>query len=341
MFQAMFCDEKCQEKAWQQFHNVECPAMRSIENLNSRTFVPAQLAIRTVALMGIDNCLSYHNNASRTPVNNNDNEAMRTRGFTSGKLISSEFGSVYHQFGDAQYLYNFIIGRILFASCILKALKLDEHPNAIEIGGLLLKLMRGHAMNAHGTYERYMEPGSNTFSDVNVANGLYPTLGMINHSCDQNVIRHYHGQIAVLRAIGYIQKGKEILDTYGPHFLCDTKEDRKLHLRTHYFFDCDCVPCKENWPNQSRLPWTCPSLGIAINDQQISDACKKINTAVVEYVTDKKFSMADAPNLIKYIKLLDKYDRRLCQEYFLIQQMIKVSFINRGLLYVCKELGVV
>ena len=77
------------------------------------------------------------------------------------------------------------------------------------------------------------------------------------------------------QAIKNIPKGEEICENYGPIFFHSDREDRQVkriymrisiiyliaflliiqtfspiqqRLKKQYWFDCQCIPCKENWP---------------------------------------------------------------------------------------------
>ncbi|KAF4524143.1 hypothetical protein B566_EDAN012148 [Ephemera danica] len=335
---AMFCSPACIEEAWHKFHKIECPAMKCIEDLKLNTFVFAHLAVRTIAQCGIENCLAYHLNQCKKTIDKDDHEAMRTRGFSiSGKLISSNLEAVYHQFDEAQYLYNFLFARILLATCILKALNLESHPKAMQIGGLLLKLMRCHRMNAHEIYERFKGPDADNLCDLPIANGMYPTLGAFNHACDPNVVRHFQGKTVVLRALTRISAGEELLDTYGPHCLVERREKRRQHLNVNYFFECNCIPCSQNWPTLIQLPWKFPIAKMGNVEKQLSNAHRKVASAITEYMQKKTVSTSDVPNLVNYLELLQKHKRKLCQEYYTVQEMVKVSFVSLANTYTCND----
>lgn len=51
----------------------------------------------------------------------------------------------------------------------------------------------------------------------------------------------------MVRALRFISKGCEILDCYGPHFLSESKLNRREFLWKKYRFLCGCDACKQNW----------------------------------------------------------------------------------------------
>lgn len=53
--------------------------------------------------------------------------------------------------------------------------------------------------------------------------------------------------MVVVTALRPIEKGAEILDCYGPHFLKDERTTRRDQLQKKYYFHCDCVACTLDW----------------------------------------------------------------------------------------------
>lgn len=78
--------------------------------------------------------------------------------------------------------------------------------------------------------------------------GLYPTMGLINHSCDPVLDISFNGSTAIYRAYSNVKPGGQITVDYGPIFYLQKKEERQAQLRSNYYFDCQCSPCRFNWP---------------------------------------------------------------------------------------------
>ncbi|XP_043860494.1 histone-lysine N-methyltransferase SMYD3 isoform X1 [Dromiciops gliroides] len=72
--------------------------------------------------------------------------------------------------------------------------------------------------------------------------GLYPSMSLLNHSCDPNCAIVFEGPRLFLRAVRNIQLGEELticyLDVLAP------SAERQKQLREQYCFDCDCPLCK-------------------------------------------------------------------------------------------------
>ncbi|KAI1213976.1 uncharacterized protein F4807DRAFT_207617 [Annulohypoxylon truncatum] len=76
--------------------------------------------------------------------------------------------------------------------------------------------------------------------------GMYvnPALAMVNHSCIPNAYVSFTGRKAILHAYQDIKKGEEITISYTEHDC--SRPQRQHHLKTHYYFDCECLRCKED-----------------------------------------------------------------------------------------------
>jgi len=81
-------------------------------------------------------------------------------------------------------------------------------------------------------------------STVSLGWGVYIEASLFNHSCQPNVClfrKHVTPEFYFV-ALHDIPKGCEINVTYLGY---GELEARQTHLKEHYFFDCDCIRCKE------------------------------------------------------------------------------------------------
>eukprot|EP00079_Xenopus_tropicalis_P016177 XP_004914683.1 PREDICTED: histone-lysine N-methyltransferase SMYD3 isoform X1 [Xenopus tropicalis] len=75
--------------------------------------------------------------------------------------------------------------------------------------------------------------------DVGV--GLYPSMSLLNHSCDPNCVIVFEGTCLLLRTVKEIPKGEELTISY-----IDVKmptQGRRDQLQRQYCFLCDCQRC--------------------------------------------------------------------------------------------------
>ncbi len=96
---------------------------------------------------------------------------------------------------------------------------------------------------------------------------IYPSLALLNHSCDPNIVKFYRGSHVVGIAIRNICKGEEICENYYPCYTLVPREQRQAWLKKHYCFECLCLACVkkydllESLEKQSMInfPWRCQS----------------------------------------------------------------------------------
>lgn len=90
----------------------------------------------------------------------------------------------------------------------------------------------------------------------------------------------------MVRALRFISKGGELLDCYGPHFLSESKLNRREFLWKKYRFLCGCDACKQNWklPLSEVTSYKCAacseSMDLSITNVTVTDhrcvKCEKI-----------------------------------------------------------------
>ena len=115
--------------------------------------------------------------------------------------------------------------------------------------------------NAYGTVESD-SPSTGFRMKEAVYSGLalYPTMGLINHSCDPVLDISFSGSTAIYRAYTNVKEGSQITVDYGPIYYLQKKEERRAHLQNNYYFHCQCAPCKFNWPMWDQIESKVPEI---------------------------------------------------------------------------------
>ena len=62
------------------------------------------------------------------------------------------------------------------------------------------------------------------------------------------IFRNYDGTTCIIRSACTIRKGEEITDNYGLFFQIKNEDQRQEVLSKQYFFQCQCIACKQQWP---------------------------------------------------------------------------------------------
>merc|ERR1712004_539788 len=78
--------------------------------------------------------------------------------------------------------------------------------------------------------------------------GLYPSLCLVNASCDQNISHYNDGTEVVAVAARDIKEGEEVCDNYFPSSLVMSRGERRAWLNDHYWYHCQCCACTADTP---------------------------------------------------------------------------------------------
>ena len=97
------------------------------------------------------------------------------------------------------------------------------------------------------------------------ASGVYPLFSLLSHSCDPNIYRFndiVNGKVVVM-ANRPLEKGETLCSSYRKNFMDNPLSDRQSYLYERYFFRCQCLACKYDWPTlnemvHGKLKFCCP-----------------------------------------------------------------------------------
>lgn len=236
----LFCSRACRDKAWQKYHWAECSFGELLKP--SMCAKIGHLAARLLMCQDIESVLSY---VKSTAAGNIQPEQCV---FTDeGVYNCSSYDSVYHlvtgtKLRNSQDLLEFtvlacVLVKIMIASGFLK--QIAESAADLElIGGVVLHHLQLTQCNALRIIELTRPTKFDEPKPEPVGIGLYPTVSLINHSCDPNADLTFYGDSVVVRAIRNIAEGEEICISYGPLFYEVKQRARHSQLKGVYFFNC-------------------------------------------------------------------------------------------------------
>ncbi|XP_018407258.1 PREDICTED: SET and MYND domain-containing protein 4-like [Cyphomyrmex costatus] len=268
-----FCTEVCRKEAWETYHQYECSVFNyffknSLNNkrqqtsyllLAYRTTVIEALSLRnrteTTYVLNPD-FLRYHANGN---AKDKDNDISKECADLRSKRTYSplDYRTVFQlktHCPDVEPRVNLIrtVEAIFLTKCLISVLnKLDvicTTDTFILLAVAMLHHLQAINCNAYEIIENVHDEATRIWEPRNIGAAIYSTVSLVNHSCYPNVVRHsYPNGIVVVRALRFIGKGCEILDCYGPHFLSESKLNRREFLWKKYRFLCGCDACKQNW----------------------------------------------------------------------------------------------
>ncbi|XP_025793592.1 SET and MYND domain-containing protein 4 isoform X3 [Panicum hallii] len=80
---------------------------------------------------------------------------------------------------------------------------------------------------------------------VRVAQAIYVSGSLFNHSCRPNVHAYFLSRTLVLRSTEFIKSGSPVELSYGPQAGEMHLPDRQKSLQENYYFSCQCSSCSE------------------------------------------------------------------------------------------------
>ncbi|KAL0119550.1 hypothetical protein PUN28_007773 [Cardiocondyla obscurior] len=253
-----YCSRRCRD-ADAQVHSRECKLLPAL--WHSKTSITCFLALRAI---------------TRRPFEETMKLKERLRDFKSMPKISAE--NPYRGDDYSTTFYNLvthedkrlpedIFHRAYMAAWLFRLLRIGEYlsenvktidsadsklsDEELFIAGLLLHNLQLLQFNSHEISELIRPKGEKTLAKAKsmfIGGGVYPTVAMLNHSCNPGVIRYFIGTTMIVRAIRTIGAGEEISENYGPIFTTMPESERKRKLRVQYWFDCNCEACSGHWP---------------------------------------------------------------------------------------------
>ncbi|XP_049295485.1 SET and MYND domain-containing protein 4 [Anopheles funestus] len=258
---AMYCTAECMDKAYKQYHRVECPIIRNMWRIFTKLPV---LSLRVV----ITAIYSFDYNLQAMEEHLGELDKKKVNAFTMDwtKATSRDVYDTVHVLetnANARDSKDRML-RVFFTTIISKLLM--EHTDLgiicgldFDLSGLLGNLILRHlqtsAVNMHSLHYMEYQPDQQLYELENHASACFPLLSMLNHSCAPNVTRVtlLDGRCAVI-VNRPIPKGGQLYDNYGMHHSMMGRKERRYALAKQYRFNCQCEACINDYPLYHGLP---------------------------------------------------------------------------------------
>ena len=120
----------------------------------------------------------------------------------------------------------------------------------------------------HGNgFESIRKGVKQTATEFNMyAEGCYPLISLMSHSCDSNVhrISDTVNGTQIIIATRALKPGEQVTISFGKTFGNDPYQVRQEDLHQIYGFKCECIACRNKWPMSIQLDpknpiFSCPS----------------------------------------------------------------------------------
>ncbi|XP_053158232.1 histone-lysine N-methyltransferase SMYD3 isoform X2 [Hemicordylus capensis] len=199
---ARYCDVRCQKEAWQD-HKRECKCIKSTEP----NFPPD--SVRLVGRIIF--------------------KLLRQSTCPSEELYSlSDLHSNVEGLSEEMREGLGYLARTLELYLKVEIHDASQLPSGLDVFQIFAKVTCNCFSISNGEMQ-----------DVGV--GLYPSMSLLNNSCDPNCAIVFEGPQLQLRTIQEIQMGEELTISYIETMM--PSMDRQQHLQRQYCFVCDCPMC--------------------------------------------------------------------------------------------------
>ncbi|XP_022915488.1 SET and MYND domain-containing protein 4-like [Onthophagus taurus] len=280
----IFCSNSCKEKA--NYHQIECNILPTI--YTSGASVNCLLSLRIITQQGLaflwENRKCFGKKHEDGSIYKSNDYARLYQLCTHTEIRPK--GEFLHYTFMAIFLLRLLKKTSFFPFETQEEVLKDEEA---YIGSLLLRHLQLLQFNAHEISEMRNTDGKCdvSYRNSHVGGGIYPTLALFNHSCEPSIIRYNKGTKMIARTVKYIKAGDAIFENYGPIYCTHKYVDRQRKMKERYYFDCQCVPCVENWPlyeqmDEQSLRLKCQTcehcLIVGVDQDNPFVVCKKCKT---------------------------------------------------------------
>ncbi|XP_051162262.1 SET and MYND domain-containing protein 4-like isoform X2 [Leptopilina boulardi] len=360
-----YCSINCRNSD-KNLHSIECKILGPL--WSSGMSVTCLLALRAITQRPLNELIKLEEKLNEKYVGSKIQPYK-------GSDYESLYGMVSHE--DKRTVED-IFHRTFMACWLLRLLKTTSYfpeniktPDTSEdllsneelfIGHLILHNLQLLQFNAHEISELVKLKGEKNLSkskNLFIGGGSFPSIALLNHSCNPGVIRYFIGTTMIVRAIRTIKTGTEINDNYGPIFAEMSEMERKRKLRMQYWFDCNCEACSGHWPllvdiDPRIFRFKCETefcdniLPVKTDTNEFMMSCIKCgkSTNILKGLkalqdTDSLFRLAshnleqsDYEQALRYylkiLKLLDSILSLPFKDYHLCQQGARICFLSFG-----------
>lgn len=351
----IFCSELCQQKAINGYHKYECGILSTI--WESGASLNCHLSLRIAAskdakyfVNNYDSFFSVLTLEELKSVDPDDYRKVHNLVRHDDKRSASSF-------------LQYSLMALFLNKCLIETnYFFEEKPIKAQnlIAAIILRNLQIAQFNTHEIFELHTSKSDVTSKTVFIGGGIYPTLALFNHSCDPGITKYFKGTMVNVQAIKPIMSGDIVAENYGPIFTQEPREERRSKMKELYWFDCNCLACKNNWPQYEEMTndvirFKCDSEQICNNVLEIPVTCndfmikcvacgqhtnilkglKVMQDSEIMKKTANRFYQAGEikKSLEKYIDVLKIMSEVLCPpftDYCQCQQNIKDCFLHFG-----------
>ncbi|XP_025202672.1 SET and MYND domain-containing protein 4 [Melanaphis sacchari] len=350
-----FCGEFCKRIALESYHAIECSMLPAL--FSAGVSITCLIALRIITQQPLKYFIDLRpkllNHSLRPRDTHEPDNYVNLYDLVTHREKRSVQDILHRTHVAAFYLFCLKKTNYFPADCDTNRRLTDDE---LFIGSLLLHHLLLLQFNAFEVSE--LRQLGNEQQTVFIGGSVYPTLALLNHSCDPCVVRYHRGTTVVVHNIRELHAGETISENYGPMFMFHPKEERLQTLHNRYWFECNCIACCQDWPTleqmktnkslrircthcKNAITITTESMEFVVHCLVCSKTTKLLPVLKVLQDTENKYSVAkqlmDKHNykkaLAEFMALLSLLHKHMVppfRDYHLCQQAIRQCMLTFG-----------
>ncbi|RWS05350.1 SET and MYND domain-containing protein (SMYD)-like protein [Dinothrombium tinctorium] len=270
---ARYCSDECLNESWQHYHSYECAYLDALHYLSI-----GHLALRLLLKVGIENALK-------------EAKFVRDKVEDATTSYNADYTSVlslldHRKSRSAQSLRSYAVGAA-FIAFMSQKMNIIEYTSSefIDFAALIFKHILQILCNTSSILfdELELQIGHQTIGPhlKIIGAAIYPSIAMLNHSCDTCVYPLFRGSEMIIKATNNVKAGEEITFNYGYHYRKISFKDRQQALKSQYYFTCECKLCEQRMENIEHA-FRCPNCinGALIMNSDDSNYCTECGKSI-------------------------------------------------------------
>ena len=265
---ALFCGEECRDKA-HSYHQYECHCIKELLHETITEIKSLHLALRIITITGLSTLLKH-----RKFLNGEVIDGKQQQQLTAYDILYQKPTHTGDQTGEE--LFEKCVSARFLVQCLERGgffNDVAEIENVKDyVGSVIFHHLQSLKISSVAVFETEVlnpSPAEMQKSTTTIAYAAYPTVSLLNHSCDPLVCITDTDEGCVVRALSTIKAGEEVYMSYGLAYIDEGLETRQNWARKIYKFRCACIACEKNWPNKDVLAvmdpsWKCQSCSAAL-----------------------------------------------------------------------------
>ena len=217
----------------------------------------AHLTMKLLAITGLSRVLKCRRNPKSSSEALRQSLSTNSSGVYLGGYVSL-YGLLSHsESRSAADLFQFTLLSVWLTDILYRtafARSASDEKELATVGGVVLRFLQIVACNGVDVTELQVADTLHRSHPVSIGLALYPTVSLLNHSCDPVLELVFYGDKCAVRAVQNTRAGRELFIDYGQVYYLTGRAERRAALARQYYFDCQCVACSVDWGLKANLP---------------------------------------------------------------------------------------